>query len=284
MASSTQRGYARSWNLYKSFSRDILKIDPQLPCPVANLALFIAYLFAKGYSPTSLPRILSAISYVHKMLALQDPTKNYFLSKLLGGAKLLNPRLDNRLPITRPILERLLIASEGCISSGFDRAAFKAASTLGFAAFLRIGEMFFSCNQDNCLRLADVSLGDKHLLISMSRFKSVQGQGAQTIRFDQVPGSVSCPLRFLSLFLSYRGPTPGNLFASPSGKPIPRRLFDGWLKKTLEFSGLDASKFKGHSLRIGAASQAAADGKSDAFIRLAGRWSSDAFRKYIRAL
>ena len=47
--------------------------------------------------------------------------------------------------------------------------------------------------------------------------------------------------------------------------------------------GLDPSRYKGHSFRIGAASYAADRGFSDAQIRMLGRWKSNAFLCYIRA-
>ena len=45
---------------------------------------------------------------------------------------------------------------------------------------------------------------------------------------------------------------------------------------------LQTSVFKGHSFRIGAASAAALHGQLDGQIRVAGKWASDAHRKYIR--
>ena len=58
--------------------------------------------------------------------------------------------------------------------------------------------------------------------------------------------------------------------------------FDLFHKNILEFCGVSSKIFKDHSFRIGAATSAAFRGESDAQIRAAGRWSSDAFRKYIR--
>ena len=63
--------------------------------------------------------------------------------------------------------------------------------------------------------------------------------------------------------------------------------FDASLKQLLHFcgydtSGYDTSAFKGHSFHIGAATAAALRGDSDVQIRAAGRWTSDAFKKYIR--
>ena len=54
------------------------------------------------------------------------------------------------------------------------------------------------------------------------------------------------------------------------------------LSLAIKYCGLDPSRYKGHSFRIGAASLAADAGMSDAQIRALGRWQSNAFHKYIR--
>ncbi len=81
-------------------------------------------------------------------------------------------------------------------------------------------------------------------------------------------------------FLQARGSVQANLFAFPDGALMLRREFDSALKQLLTFCGRQTSAFKGHSFRISAASAAALRGESDAQIRAAGRWASDAFRKY----
>ena len=55
------------------------------------------------------------------------------------------------------------------------------------------------------------------------------------------------------------------------------------LHKCLSVCGLDSSRYKGHSFRIGAASLVAEEGLSGSQIRAMGRWNSNAFRKYIRS-
>lgn len=59
-------------------------------------------------------------------------------------------------------------------------------------------------------------------------------------------------------------------------------LFFQKLSICIKYCGLDPSRYKGHSFRIGAASHAAEGGMSDAQIRTLGRWKSNAFLKYIR--
>ena len=90
------------------------------------------------------------------------------------------------------------------------------------------------------------------------------------------------PARFLWEFLSVRGVVPAPLFTYPDGLPSLHVEFDASLKQLLHFCGYDTSAFKGHSFRIGAAIAAALRGDSDAQIRAAGRWTSDALKKYIR--
>ena len=89
-------------------------------------------------------------------------------------------------------------------------------------------------------------------------------------------------MQHLLAYLQARGNTPGALFQMPKGSPVPRAVFTEKLSMALKFSGLDPTRYKGHSFRIGAATHAADKGMSDAQIRTMGRWKSSAFLKYIR--
>ena len=76
--------------------------------------------------------------------------------------------------------------------------------------------------------------------------------------------------------------TPAPLFAYPTSEPITRAWFNTNCNACLKFLGMDSGKFKGHSFRIGAATEASASGLSDAQIRQLGHWRSDALKAYIR--
>ena len=54
------------------------------------------------------------------------------------------------------------------------------------------------------------------------------------------------------------------------------------LKEALIAAGVDASKYSGHSFRIGAATTAAACGIQDTLIKTLGRWESEAYTLYIQ--
>ena len=66
------------------------------------------------------------------------------------------------------------------------------------------------------------------------------------------------------------------------GTPISRTYFTQQLNISLIGCGLDTKLYKGHSFRIGAATTTAIDGVSEQKIRAMGRWSSNAFKIYIR--
>jgi hypothetical protein len=62
------------------------------------------------------------------------------------------------------------------------------------------------------------------------------------------------------------------VFHTALGHAVSRKLFTDYLALIFKTCGLDPTKYKGHSFRIGAATFAAECGFSDAQIRSVGRW------------
>ena len=91
-----------------------------------------------------------------------------------------------------------------------------------------------------------------------------------------------CRLQIMKAYLSVRGATAGTLFLYCPSMPVKRAKFNEQLRGALQFCHFCLKQFKSHSFRIGAATTAAAQGMSESQIRSLGRWSSDAFMKYIR--
>ena len=67
------------------------------------------------------------------------------------------------------------------------------------------------------------------------------------------------------------------------GSPLSKEVFVTETRLYLALIGQDPSKFSGHSYRSGCATSAAMAGLSDWEIKLMGRWTSDAYQRYIRA-
>lgn len=290
LAPSTQNTYRRAWTTFESFSVEVLGQVSSLPLSVSTISLFVAYLFKKSFSPCTISTYLSALGYVHKMLSLPDNTRSFLVDKLTTGAYRLSQTIDTRLPLTVPILNKMLLALPVILNSCYEQCMFKAMYLFAFSTFARIGELVAvrDVPQENILQLNDVSLTyvqdeAKEVVVSFRKFKHNTKEGAKTIRFtDENSGTSESAIKSLVKFLQLRPKLSGPLFCFTTGQPVSRSYFDRILHKCLDFCQFDSSKYKGHSFRIGAATAAADRGWSDARIRDAGRWKSNAFRKYIR--
>lgn len=86
-----------------------------------------------------------------------------------------------------------------------------------------------------------------------------------------------CPVQNLLLYLQARGHKPGPVFQMPNDSLVPWSIFTEKLSTALKFCGLELSRYKGHSSRIGAATHAVDKGMSDGQIRAMGRPKSSAF-------
>ena len=61
-----------------------------------------------------------------------------------------------------------------------------------------------------------------------------------------------CPVGAVAAYLAVRGREPGPFFKFAKGTPLSRTALVSRMRTALGFSGVDASKYSGHSFRIGA--------------------------------
>jgi integrase len=286
LSQSSTEAYRKVWCTFNTFCQDYA-LSASFPVPISTVALFVAHQFSANYASSTITSHLSAIGYIHKLLNLPDPTGSFVIQKMLHAARKIRPAYDTRLPITKSILHRLITALDHTSTSNFRRKTFKAMFLLAFHAFLRVGEITHqsSVSRDNIITLAQVNLTGlpaTQVSIAFLQYKHSQGTPFHlTIRSQSE--HAFCPVHNLIVYLELRGNTPGPLFAYPSGSPITRNEFCQELQRALRFTNLDISRYTSHSFRLGASTEAAGRGLSDAQIRQLGRWKSDAFKGYIRA-
>ena len=280
--------YRRPWRLFTDWYAAYLSDLPvSLPLQPALLALFIAHLYSKKYSSSSVTTYISAISYVHKLAGVTDPTETPVIIQVLKGYRKLAPVSDVRLPITLPVLRQLVRAFDHSLSSQYQTFLMSAMCALAFFAFLRIGELTTSRGDNSNLikiseldRLLDNQGITRAFQLTLISYKH-KSSGPPFVIYIY-PEQTCCPVQSLLTFLSVRGPVQGPLFCWPDGSPITRTFFVDRLNAALQLCNLDPTLYKAHSFRIGAASWASAKGFSDSQIRLLGRWKSNAFLRYIR--
>ena len=254
-----------------------------LPVSTANLATFISYLSCNQFSPSTIVSYVSAIGYVHRLAAVHDPTASYLIQKLLAGATKLSPSVDPRLPITTIILNLLVNSLPQVVSNQYNIRLLKAMFIVAFYGLMRVGEITSFPKKEPSLMVHHLALTGSLATVTISKFKHNSSTHPVDILMPRQSSLAICPVASLYSYMDVRGFSGGPLFCFPDGAPVPRSFFTQKLRQCLTFVGLDPSKYKSHSFRIGGASYYAELGYSDAQIRLLGRWKADTFKRYIRS-
>ena len=286
LAPSTHNSYARAWELYRLCAKE-LKIEyddlNSIPLSVENVLLYIGFLSLKGYAPTTILTYTSALSFVHKLKGVTDPTASFVVQKAISGALKLHDSVDSRLPITTIILEKFIMALNNTVDNPYLRKLFKAMYSVSFFALMRVGEITSNSSGLVSLKLDQIQFKEDYVLMSIKHFKHNACRQPFELVLTKQKSSVICPVEALKDYLLVRGDSDGPLFCMPNLDPISREMFTKYLKINLSYCGLNTDLYKSHSLRIGGATYYAELGLSDEQIRLIGRWKSNAFKKYIRS-
>ena len=282
LSTSSWTQYSRVWEEYSVFSTDVLALTPCLPLPVTNLLLFLTKLHRDGKASSTIISAVSALSFIHKARCLQDPSSTFIVKKFIRGLSNCSPRDDIRLPITRQLLYKLVDAVDRVAPSQYLVLLLRALFLTLFHGFFRLGEVVpKSVSSSNVLTYQDMILSRQEATFILRSYKHSTEPCRVVIAAQS--SSPYCPVQAITKYIQIRGCYDGPVFTLGPATVFSADLCRQYLRRAFLFCGLDTTRFKGHSFRIGAASDAAQRGHSDAQIRLMGRWRSDAFRKYIRA-
>ncbi|XP_078336925.1 uncharacterized protein LOC111126792 [Crassostrea virginica] len=285
LSPSARSSYRNSWQLFLTYRNHPVS----LPLHTIDICNFIGFLFEKQYSSSSIASHISALSYVHKILNIPDPTQSFIVRKLLKGCHKLLPSQDARLPITKNILHKILSAVVITVPQALNRVLLQALFLLCFNAFLRLGEVISKtlADTDKVLQVQDITFsGDRcnpsTVQIILRHHKTQKKNEPITISIQASPNSQFCPVHYLHRYKSLFPHASGPLFQFINGTPVPYSYVSSELSKAIAFAGLDPKRYKGHSFRIGAATHAAQLGYSESFIQHLGRWNSNVLHRYIR--
>jgi hypothetical protein len=241
---------------------------------------------------------LSALRSVHVDRGL--PTSVFddeTLKRVIAGIKRRQPHreLSQAKPITLDILELAFSATIDLSmiteNQRIDEINTTAAATVAFGGFLHSGEFTYeakdlhnkrSFKSTSLLRL-DITFSDldEHVTISLKRSKTDYDHVGVDI-IIAATATPTCPVQALRrLFEEDPQPLDSPLFRLSSG-PLSYHKFVAIVRQRLQDSGVaNPQEYSGHSFRRGAATQAKANGMLNEDIQRLGRWSSEAFRRYI---
>ena len=207
----------------------------------------------------------------------------YMLLKGIKRAQGTRFRRRKRDPITPPtllLLHQYLFAHDERHYN--DKLMIWAALLTAFFGFLRVSEYTSPTKSkydpNATLLNSDLTLSSTNASLVIKSSKTDPFRVGVTLRMS-ANGSLLCPIRALSQYIRTRSPpTPSPLFMFRNGSFLTRRD----INKFLTSATTGAIHLSSHSLRIGAASSAAAMGCPEWLIQCMGRWSSDCYKDYLR--
>lgn len=233
--------------------------------------------------------MVAAIAFANKLYNAQNPLQHFIITKMLEGGRKAGAQPDTRRPITLSILHRLTAALTIVHKDQYTILLLKAMFLTAFHAFLRVGELTVRSRGDNSghtLQAADCTVNfaaGRPTSVSLKLMSSKHKQSTPSYITIPANHTPNCPAHALHEYLKLARPRRGALFQFSNGQPVTRQFFQAQLHKALQAAGIDTSLFKTHSFRIGAATEAVTSlGLPDHEIQRLGRWSSNAFRSYIR--
>ena len=242
-------------------------------------------------SPGTIDAYLAAVFRLNRELGwTSGRAKMFDLAETLKGIKnVVSGRTEvPRRPITCAVLKR----GKGVLDlNNRDQTMVWAALTMGTLGLLRGGEFALDerepVSSPKLLRVGSIRFervnGTRVVRVLLKNSKTDrQGRGV-TVTIGQT-GSDVCAVAAMDAYLQHRegaGPNEA-LFVFSDGVVFRRGQLTKFIRVLMSKIGEDPTSYSGHSCRIGGATDLAAKGVPDHEIQSAGRWASDAFKRYVR--
>ena len=167
-----------------------------------------------------------------------------------------------------------------------DKSTIWSLFLVAYYACARIGDLVSShATTASCktLKWADVTLSEKKAELFLRQPKCSNQNKGHSLFLIRNPDTKFCPVHFLSKLkaVSSEGP----VYTLSSGKFVTVALVNKILKQTSQLAGLpDGTAYSAHSFRAAMPTAIAQNQStfSEAEVRAAGRWRSDAANRYVR--
>ncbi len=200
------------------------------------------------------------------------------------GRRLFPSKKQNRLPITKEILEKITEKELLSIEDLNVDTAFKVP----WAGLMRIGELTYTAAEAKKAKFAETGLtrsdilfaeGDQYAIPRLKQSKTnTEHTRVQIIL--AATGEPTCPLAALRrLFIQDPRSRNAPLFWLQSSTFSCQAVVN-ILKQRIAAAGLPKANYSGHSLRKGAVQHAADHGLLGQIIQRLGHWTSNAFKLY----
>lgn len=277
-AENTRRAYRSDWRHFEAWCR--AQGLASLPARPETVTLYVTAL-AADHKPASLTRKLTSISKAHEAAGFSSPAsmQHAVVSETIKGIR---RALGTAQPGKEPLLTGDLIAMLDVLDRGLLGIRDRALLLVGFAGGFRRSELA-SLDVDDVTETAD------GLVIRVRRSKTdPEGKGT-TVALPYGSAAATCPVRSYRAWIAAAAIAAGPAFRAVDrhGRVAKGRLDAGSIarivKRAAAATGLDPSRYAGHSLRAGFATQAFLNGAAEVSIMRQTRHKSlNTLRKYIR--
>ena len=286
--SSTEKNYFGIWRNFNNF---IIRLDKIPNSWESRICLFAAYLVDGGIQSSTLKSYYSAIMAVLKNDGYVVNDDKVLLTSLAKACRLVNDKVQTRLPIGRHLLEILLFEIQRKFQNDqpYLETLYKTIFLLAYYGLFRIGELTTGTHP---IKAEDVHIAknkDKMLFILYSSKTHGRESLPQKVKItansnDKTGRKFFCPFKISREYLALRGNyNEGEpFFIFRDRKPVTPPHVREVLKLTLKSVNLSPKCYSCHSFRVGRCSDLVKFGLLLPQVRLAGRWRSNAVYKYIK--
>lgn len=277
---STKKVYKTHLKSYLSFIRSHkFAVEPN----ETTLALYVVYM-CQFIKASSVESYLTGITHYLSPFYPELPKwrSSTIVCQALRGCKKLNTTgVHRKRALTIDDLN--LISNTLIPSDTYDDKLFLAILLSGFFGLLRLGELVYPTDRSlddprKSIKRETMHLEASHLRFLLPYHKADRFFQQNTILI--LPNNAPCdPIRAMARYVTRRDrffPTTADLWVRADGSKPRRNWFLSHLK------AFHLGDVAGHSLRSGGATMLAKNGVDLQIIQALGRWSSDAFRSYIR--
>lgn len=288
MAPATIRSYSHHLSEFNNFLHT-QGLSTRYPHGEITIMQFLLNKKKRGVQYSTLQGYVSAVGFAHKMRGQPDPTATFFFRKFMRGLQ----RMAHLRQQLQPISYNRLLELENLVfqlyTDVYTKTMLRALMSLLYHACLRVSEVTVSTTADHAIKTADLVFMGKPpvrtpdaVTVTLQSFK--HSRSSQTIQVYRSLNKAICPVLLLHDYYQLR-PTSRYVFCHPSGSPLTRQFITKWLSQLVAASSFRDQKINTHSFRIGRTTDLVLQGNvSDTYIQHVGRWSSTAYRKYIRSV
>lgn len=280
-APRTRSGYATAVRRYVSFASQHA-LHP-LPLTETKVLCFAAYLEAQGLMSRTVKTYVSGLSAWVVSLGFPKPqlwTPRLHLVLRAMERKQRPPARPT--PITFPLLQAMF----DHLPLGVDGLVLGAAMALQYFGCLRASEFCMDPLDGSAPTLSSITFGTFEgrpiMRYVVSRSKTNVHGFQLHVGCSERPICALCVVHsFISIFPYHPSSW---LFPTSTGSPLTYQMYNILLKQAAARAGLDPATISSHSLRAGAATQAAQAGFQGHEVQRLGRWRSQAFTTYMRPI